>query len=78
MPRVVLREIDYKVKDLGNYIRGEMAEQKITQDEMGKIIGTSQQNFGNHLRKVDFNPKQLIQIFKRLDTPDWMILKFMK
>lgn len=78
MPRVAIKKVEYMVKDLSNYIRGEMKSQKVTQKEMGTLTHLSQQSFGKHLAKCDFTAYQLIKIFRRLDTPDELVLKYMK
>lgn len=68
MPRVLLRQEEYMAQDLSDFIRNEMRHRKISQKEMGLEIGSDQSGFSRKLKKADFNVRELISIFMKLET----------
>lgn len=78
MPRIKQYEEKYMKKDMANYIDMKMHEHRISQAEMGELLGISQPAFNNRLKKCLFTYTDLIRMFKRLESTDDEINKLMK
>lgn len=83
MPRVTINRKKYMLQDLYVWIKGKMSLKDMTQEDLGKILGISQESAfyrldgmkrGNDTIKY----KELITLFKAFDATDEEILKFMK
>lgn len=78
MPRVILNALDYRERDLQAYIRNEMKLQKVHQKDLADELHMTQQNFSYLISNMNFNPKQLMIVFHRLNTPTEKIGELMK
>lgn len=78
MPRIASRRKEYKAKDLGPWIAGQMRMKKITQADMASVLGISQPAVGKKLETGHFSYSDLIVVFNRLNTSDEDIIKLMR
>ncbi|MGN0352430.1 MAG: hypothetical protein ACI4ES_12325 [Roseburia sp.] len=78
MPRVAIKKKDYKVSDFSKWLVAKMYEQKLTQADMGKLIGITQPAFCNRLEKGLFSYSDMLTLFKELKASDAEILTLMK
>ena len=78
MPRVNLYKKKYLQSDLSEWIIGRMSSLGLKQEDMGTLLGITQQGFGYRGRKGLFDNTQLYIIFKELKATDEEILRFMK
>jgi len=78
MPRITSRRKFYKEKDIGSWVRGEMAKKKIRQKQMADCMGITQQAFGQKVNKNQFTYSDLLTIFQELQTEDAEIVKLMR
>lgn len=78
MPRVSIKKKEYKVSDFSKWIVGKMYEQKLTQKDMGELIGITQPAFQNRLKKGLFSYSEVLTLFKELGASDTEILNLMK
>lgn len=70
MPKVSLDPKERKQWELLRYIKGEMRQQKISQEKMAAELGMSQQGFASLLKYGDLRYSVLISVFKVLGTED--------
>lgn len=78
MPRVFLNKKKYALQDMSAYIIGQMKVQKISQADVAKELGTTQQNLSKRLHDNNLSYGDLLTIFDILNTPDDIILKLMR
>lgn len=78
MPRITSRKKMYMEKDIGSWVRGEMARKKIRQKHMADCMGITQQAFGQKVIKNQFTYADLLTIFQELQTEDEDIIRLMK
>lgn len=69
MPRVTLKKREYAEKDFIKWLKSEMEDRGIKQEDMGKLLGISQQAFSARVKKRQFNIKEVMIIFHEFDTP---------
>jgi hypothetical protein len=68
--------MDYKKKDLCDFINGRMGMNGIMQEEMAKRLGlSSQQSFSYKISRAVFRYEDLLKIFDILELTDDEILK---
>lgn len=68
MPRIKAYKRKYMLNDLSDYIRHQMEEQKIKQEDLSIKLGCSQQTISYKMRTHSFNLNDLITIFTLFDT----------
>jgi hypothetical protein len=79
MPRIASRKMDYKKKDLCNFINGRMRMNGIMQEDMAERLGlSSQQSFSYKISHAAFRYEDLLRIFDILELTDDERLKLMK
>lgn len=78
MPRIKSRKKIYMQNDIGAWISGKMREKKLTQADIARCIGITQQAFGRKLKKSQFTYGDLLTIFQVMEIADADILKLMK
>lgn len=78
MPRVFITKQDQLNNRLVSLIYGTMKVQRITQRQMAKELGISQQAFAKKLKNCQFTFADITTVFRVLDTPDEDIIKVMK
>lgn len=78
MPRVTIKKKEYMISDFSEWIAGRMFVLKLTQEDMGKMIGISQPAFRNRLQKGLFSYSEILTLLKKLQATDEEILKLMK
>lgn len=78
MPRGYINAKQYRKTDLIKYLVGEMDAKHISQAQMGRVIGLSQQGFSYKKKTAEFTFTELLLIFNYLKTPDEQIIKLMK
>ena len=62
MPRGYLKDSDYIAKDISNYIRALMREQKISQAKIAEAIDVTQGRVSQKLDSADITLKEFITI----------------
>jgi predicted XRE-type DNA-binding protein len=79
MPRVKnkSKQIDYKINDTKAYLIGALKQNKIKQASIAEELGITQQGFSYRLREGTLTQKDLLVIFRRLETPDEKIVSLM-
>lgn len=78
MPRVAINKKKYLKTDLREWISGRMKTLGFNQNDMGELLGISQQAFGCRLRKSNFSNDHLYALFEKLQATDEEILRLMK
>lgn len=78
MPRGYLNKEKYRKQDLIRYLVETMASKHITQAEMGKVLGLSQQGFSYKKKNAEFSYTELLLMFHYLQATDKEILKLMR
>lgn len=78
MPRVRLKRREYKVKDFGAWLAGQMFAKGISQSELGEWLGITQPAAGSRIKNGLFSYGELLIIFEKLETPDAEIVHLMK
>lgn len=79
MPRVLLDRKAVAKKDLCAAIVGKMkAEKKMTQKDLGKKLGITQQACGKKIKRCQFTLDDLMTVFAVLEFRDDEILYYMK
>lgn len=78
MPRVQALKHEYLIKDLSSYISGALWKADITQGEAAKEIGISQQTLSYRLKNNCLTTRDLIILFKLLDTDPETIVRLLK
>lgn len=78
MPRVALKKSEYMLADFSKWLKGEMWARNISQEEMGNILGISQQAFSNRLMNKKFDIREIMLIFHEFDTPSEKIVQLLK
>lgn len=78
MPRVNLLKDKYMAADIGSWIVGQMYRKKKSQRDLAVALGTSQSNVCKKLMHNRFEYRDLLIIFKELETTDEEILRLMK
>ena len=54
MPRIQLKKEEYMMRDTSDLIRSKMHQQGITQKDIGKMIGRTQSNVSERIKKMNF------------------------
>lgn len=70
-------EDKYSKDTLIELIEGRKKRLKVSNAELGKLIGITGQAFGNRLKQAKFEYIQLIKIFQKLDFTHEEIVKIM-
>ena len=78
MPKVYLDSADEQLDILCKYIRGEMVAQNISLEEMGEELNVTRQTMSTRLRTKTFSVKDLLRIFKKLNTSEETISRLMR
>lgn len=78
MPRVALKRQEYKVGNFSEWLVEKMHTKKLTQTDMGKLLGITQPAFQNRLKKGLFSYSEMLIIFETLEASDTEILNLMK
>ena len=78
MPRVAIRKKEYKASDLSKWIAAKMYETKLRQKQLADLIGISQPAFSHRLEKGQFDYKELLILFEKLEATDEEIVNLMK
>ena len=83
MPRVAINKKKYMLQDLYVWIDGKMSLKDIHQEDLGNILGITQEAVFYRLKglkcgKDTFKHMDLAIIFKTLEATDEEILRFMK
>lgn len=78
MPKVYLTKQDKLNNRLTILIYGRMKVKRVTQTQMGELLGISQQGFSKKLKKAKFAFPELVAIFDRLEIEDSEILSVMR
>lgn len=78
MPRVLLSKKKYKGTDLVAYIVGEMYTRDLSQSDIAKELGITQQAFSYRLKNHLFTYEDLLTLFQILETPNDKILEMMR
>ncbi len=83
MPRVAINKKKYMLQDLYVWISGKMSLKDMTQEDLGDILGISQEAVSARLSglkqgKDTLKYNDLLTIFKTFEATDEEILKFMK
>lgn len=78
MPRVAIKKKEYKLSDFSKWLIGEMRERKLSQADIGKLLGISQPAVSQRLESGNFTYDQLLTLFSKLEAPDKDILRLMK
>lgn len=68
----------YSKDSLVEIIEGKKKRLKISNEELGKLIGMTGQAFGRRLREANLDFIHLVKIFKKLEVSDDEIIKLMK
>lgn len=68
MPRVSIKKTDYMVKDFCKWLVGEMRSEGINQAEVAEWLGISQQAISLKIKNGNFSFKELVIVFKNLNT----------
>lgn len=83
MPRVAINKKKYMLQDLYVWIDGKMSLKDIHQEDLGNILGITQEAVFYRLKglkcgKDTFKHMDLAIIFKTLEATDEEILRFMR
>ena len=78
MPRVALKKREYMAVDFTKWLLGEMWERGISQEEMGGLLGITQQAFSGRMKTHKFDIKEAMLIFHEFDTPPDKIVQLFK
>lgn len=78
MPRVYITKQQKLNNRLVMLIYGTMKIKRVTQTQMAKQLGISQQAFAKKLKNCQFTFADITTIFEVLDTPDEDILSVMR
>lgn len=68
MPRVAIKKNDYIIKDFRRWLIGELKVQGLRQADMAQWLGISQQAVSAKLKSGNFDMKELLIIFEKLNT----------
>lgn len=68
MPRVAIKKNDYIIKDFRRWLIGELKIQGLRQSDMAQWFGISQQAVSVKLKSGNFDMKELLIIFEKLNT----------
>ena len=74
MPKVYLTKQEKLNNKLTVLVYGRMKVKRITQTQMGDLLGISQQGFSKKLKKAKFTYPELVLIFEKLEMSDEEIL----
>lgn len=66
--RIKAKKAEYKQSDLHGYIRGKMAERRISQSQVAKKLDIEQPTVSIKLERGFFTDKELIILFEMLGT----------
>ena len=78
MSRVALKRREYKAGNFGEWLVEKMHTKKLTQTDMGKLLGITQPAFQNRLKKGLFSYSEMLIIFETMGASDTEILNLMK
>lgn len=78
MPRVARKKREYTASDFVKWLEGEMWDRGIKQEDMGQLLGISQQAFSKRVEKRQFDVKEIMLIFHEFDTPPEKIGQLLK
>lgn len=78
MPRVALKKREYTAADFIKWLESEMWDRGIKQEDMGNLLGISQQAFSKRVEKRQFDVKEIMLIFHEFDTPPEKIGQLLK
>lgn len=78
MPRVILDRKKYMLNAFKEWMIGRMRTMGITQKDAGQMIGISQPQFHQKLKKSQFDTLEIMTLFKELRASDEEILRLMK
>lgn len=78
MPRVALKKREYQALDFIKWLESEMWDRGIKQEDMGNLLGISQQAFSKRVEKRQFDVKEIMLIFHEFDTPPEKIGQLLK
>lgn len=70
MPRGYLKEKEYRMTDIRNYISNLMREKKVRQYQLAELLGISPGRMSQKLEACDFDIAELLIIFQRLDADE--------
>lgn len=68
MARGYLKEKEYRLTDIKEYIRERMFVKKINQRDIARAIGVDPSTIVRRFKKMDFTIEELLIIFKLLDA----------
>jgi hypothetical protein len=74
----MLKKPEYLDKDFRSYVLMALTEQKITHQDMAKMLGLSPQTFRNHLLTSGFTFLEMVKLFQILGTDEEQILRLVK
>lgn len=84
MPRVGIKKMEYKKRDLKNWIAGQMRANGLRQEDVGRELGISQQAVSQKLKLTKTGPEtdpisygDLLALFKLFGTTGEEIQKLM-
>lgn len=77
MAKVKFMQMEYKKRDLGSYISGELKRQGKKQSDLGKVWRVSQQSVSNKLKTGRYTYDELVNVFTFLKTPAELRAEFM-
>lgn len=69
MPRVALKKREYAENDFFKWLKNEMWDRGLKQEDMGNLLGISQQAFSDRAKKHQLDIKEVMLIFHEFDTP---------
>lgn len=69
MPRVSIKKKEYKASDFVKWFVGELYERHITRKEVGEWFGVSGSAVSRKISDGNFDLKELLIIFEKLNTP---------
>lgn len=69
MPRVAIKKKDYMIADFTKWVVGEMHTRGLRQEDMGQLLGISQQAFAKRVKTKRFNVGEAMVLFHEFDTP---------
>ena len=68
MPRVRIKNKEYKLKDFSAWLIGQMAIRGMRQTDLGELLGMTQQMISQKLKKQSFTVAELMTIVHEFDV----------